>query len=314
MSATASAPGKVILFGEHAVVYGRPAIAVPVEKVRATARIDAGDGGLWIQAADLGRSYLLEQADPDDPLAAAVWLTLEAIDARPPDAVLAIHSTIPISSGLGSGAAVSVAIIRALAQLLGNPLSDDLVSDLAFQVEKFHHGTPSGIDNTVVTFRRPVFFVRDQPIQTLQVRKPLRLLIADTGVPSPTKVVVGDVRAAWKAQPARYDALFDAIGRIALRAKKAIENGKIFELGPLMTQNQLLLEQLGVSSVTLERLIQVALDAGADGAKLSGAGRGGNLIAAVRPEVEDAVAEALRQAGAVNLIPTLVWEGRYEQS
>jgi len=303
---SASAPGKVILFGEHAVVYGRPAIAVPVTQVQATVTISPGTAGFRIEAADLGRACWLEETEENDPLARAVRLTLAHLQAPPPAVTLAIRSTIPIASGMGSGAAVSVAIIRALARHLGASLPDELVSSLAYQIEEIHHGTPSGIDNTVVTYRRPVFYVRGQPIQTFRIHTPFRLLIADTGIASPTKIAVADVRREWKRRPAAYEALFDRIGDLAEAARAAIERGEVRRLGPLMNRNQALLWELGVSCEQLEVLSRAALAAGADGAKLSGAGRGGNLIALVRPDREPAVSQALRGAGAVGVIATWV--------
>jgi mevalonate kinase len=303
---SASAPGKVILFGEHAVVYGRPAIAVPVAQVQATVTITPSTAGFRIEAADLGRACWLEEAERNDPLAQAVRVTLGRLRAAAPDVTLTVRSTIPIASGMGSGAAVSVAIIRALAEHLGTQLPDEVVSSLAYQIEEIHHGTPSGIDNTVVTYCRPVYFVRGQPIQTFRIHTPFRLLIADTGIASPTKTTVAEVRRNWERRPANYEALFDRIGDLADAARIAIQTGEVGQLGPLMNRNQVLLRELGVSCEQLDTLSRAALAAGGEGAKLSGAGRGGNLIVLVRPETESAVSQALRHAGAVGVIPTWV--------
>ncbi len=303
-----TAPGKVILFGEHAVVYERPAIAVPVTQVRATATAEAaspGDG-LTLVASDLGKSISLATAPEDDPLVAAAQLTLAHLSAAEPDAILTIHSTIPIASGLGSGAAVSTALVRALASLLGHTLEPAEVSALVFEVEKIHHGTPSGIDNIVVTYEQPVYFVRGRPIERLSVGEPFTLLIGDTGTPSPTKKVVERVRRGWKREPARYDALFDQIGDIADEAYRAIETGDVEALGPLMDENHELLIELGVSSPKLDDLVEAARLTGAMGAKLSGAGRGGNMIALVEEDFAEEVAEALRETGAVRVICTRV--------
>jgi mevalonate kinase len=306
---TATAPGKAILFGEHAVVYGRPAIAVPVLEVEASAEVRPAGTGFEIRAADLGLVFSLDDAPPGDPLAVAVRLTLEALGREPPAVTLTIRSTIPVASGLGSGAAVSVAVIRAVARYLGAELADGIVSELAYEVEKIHHGTPSGIDNTVVAFRRPVYYRRGQPIETLRIGRPFQLLIADTGRPSPTKATVADVRAAWRERPEHYEVLFDEIAQLVEAARAAIERGKTEALGPLMDRNQMFLEELGVSSPELQRLIEAARAAGAGGAKLSGGGRGGNLIVLVEPETAGPVREALGQAGAANVIATLVGGG-----
>jgi len=303
-----SAPGKVILFGEHAVVYGRPAIAVPVTQVRASATVEPAPpgSGLTLVAPDLGRSVVLAMAPQDEPLAAAARLTLAHLSAPEPDATLSIHSTIPIASGLGSGAAVSTALVRALMGFLGHALEPAEVSSLVFEVEKVHHGTPSGIDNTVVAYEQPVYFVHGQPIERLTVAAPFTLLIGDTGIPSPTRKVVERVRRGWQCEPARYDALFDQIGDLVDEARRAMECGDVDALGPLMDENHALLIELGVSSPELDALVETARFAGAPGAKLSGAGQGGNMIALVEEDLVEEVAEALREAGAAGVICTRV--------
>jgi len=280
---SASAPGKVILLGEHAVVYGQPAIAVPVAQVRATATVTLAPpgSGLTLVALDLERSVRLAEAAADDPLAAIALLTLAHLDLPEVDGVLTVSSTIPLAGGMGSGAAVSTAIARALAAFAGAELTSQEVSALVFEVEKLHHGTPSGIDNTVVAYEQPIFFVQGRPPQTFSAAVPLHLLIADSGTPSPTRQVVEAVRKRRAAQPVRYDFLFDQIGELVEEARHAIESGNADALGALMDQNHELLRQVGVSSLLLDGLVEAARMAEALGAKLSGAGRGGNVVALV---------------------------------
>lgn len=303
---SASAPGKIILFGEHAVVYGRPAIAVPVSQVQATATVAPHPSGVVIRSINTGESMTLDAADPQSPLVAIVRLTLAAFNIRSADLALTVDSSIPIAGGLGSGAAVSVAIVRALARWYRRAIDDETVSNLAYEVERLHHGTPSGIDNTVIAHQRPVYFVRGEPIRTFRVARPFSVAIANTGRPSLTKIAVGDVRRGWEAQRDQYEAWFDQIGAIVRQARAAIESGANEQLGPLMDRNQALLRQLQVSSPELERLIAAAKHAGAAGAKLVGGGRGGNLIALVDERNRDEVAAALRDAGATNVIVTRI--------
>lgn len=309
----ATAPGKVILFGEHAVVYGQPAIAAPVSDVRATARIEEAEaGGVRIVAPDMGQAYRLADAGSQDPLATAVRLVQQEAELeRLPDLTITVTSDVPIASGLGSGAATAAAVIRALAHHVGRAdlAEDEIVSDLTYEVEKIHHGTPSGIDNTVVAVEKPVFFVRQQPhnrIETFRVAQPLHLLIGDTGRRSSTREVVGDVRRQWQAQTQRFEELFAACGHISRAARSAIEAGDLPELGRLMRENHVVLQQMTVSSPELDRLVQAAAEAGALGAKLSGGGRGGNMVALVEEGTKRTVADALLAAGAVRVIASNV--------
>jgi len=307
-SIESSAPGKVILFGEHAVVYGQPAIAVPVTEVQASATVEPAPpgSGLTLVAPDLGTGFPLAAAPQDEPLAAAARLTLTHLSAPEPDATLTVRSTIPIASGLGSGTAVSTALIRALAGFLGRPVGTADVSALVFEVEKIHHGTPSGVDNTVVVYEQPVYFVRGRPVERLTVGAPFTLVIGDTGIRSSTRRVVEQVRRAWQRSPAHYDALFDQIGDTANQARRAIEAGRIDLLGRLMDDNHEFLIELGVSSPELDELVETARLCGAMGAKLSGAGQGGNMVALVEDDCVEEVTEEMREAGAVKVICTKV--------
>jgi len=305
------APGKVILFGEHAVVYGRPAIAVPVTQVQAQAYVEPGRAGqgVVVVAPDLNQRVVVREADNSDPLATIVRVTLQAMHQAPASAVdltITITSTVPIARGMGSGAAVSTAVVRALAKHFSHWFSSQAISDLVFQTELLYHGTPSGIDNTVVTFEKPVYFVKGVIREVFWVGQPFTLLIADTGIGSQTKEVVGDLRRRFQADPAHYESLFDQVGEIAKSARSAIEHGLSESLGGLMDRNHLLLQAMGVSCPELDRLVAAAKDGGALGAKLSGAGWGGNMIALVTGETQSRVDMMLRLAGATGIIATQV--------
>ena len=308
---TAHAPGKIILFGEHAVVYSRPAIAVPLLQLQATGEVtdlnDSPRGKVWLQASAVDLSCWLHECPKTNPLAKVVRLTLDEVRAvNPPALSIRVTSQIPIASGLGSGAAVSVAVIRALSEHLGSPLTLERQSSLAFEVEKLHHGTPSGVDNTVITFSQPVYFVRGTPPESFKIGRRFELAIGVSDMPAPTAVAVSTVRQGWLTDPERYDDLFDAIGHISEQARHVIQSGQPEALGPLMDENQDLLEELGVSSSALRELILAARAAGALGAKLSGAGLGGNVIALVTPETRERVLRAYESAGAIMTMHTEV--------
>ena len=305
----ATAPGKIILVGEHAVVYGRAAIAVPVFQVRAKAVINfeprSAPGKVTLRAPDIGLESTLADLPENHPLAAVIWKAASAMNlSHIPACTIQITSSIPIAGGMGSGAAVSVAVLRAFSASLGHPLSDEQVSQLAYEVEVIHHGTPSGIDNSVISYAKPVYFEKGKKIEILEVKLPFTLVIGDTGVQSPTANVVSDVRQAWEKAGDQFEHLFDAIGTIAASARKAIEQGAIDSLGALMNENHALLGKMNVSSPMLDKLVEAARSAGALGSKLSGAGRGGNMIALVSPDSSQVVAEALTKAGAKRTIIT----------
>lgn len=308
---TATAPGKIILFGEHAVVYGQPAMAVPVTEVRARAivrpEIGQKHGGIHLLAPQINLDAEVRDLQENHPLAVAARGVLDTLEAtQAPACTVHLVSTIPIASGLGSSAAVSVALIRALAGFLGHPLPDESVSALAYEVEKVHHGTPSGIDNTVVTYAKPVFFSRDKELRVIPIKKAITLVIGDTGISSPTAETVGAVREAYQNQPGHYRDLFRAIGNLSERARGALEEGDIQTLGPLMDENHTHLQEMGVSSPELDVLVNRARDAGALGAKLSGGGRGGNMIALVQEKDAARVSQSLREAGAVHTLTTTI--------
>jgi mevalonate kinase len=308
---TATAPGKIILFGEHAVVYNRPAIAAPVTQVHARAVVMPGPhlppGDVLLDAPTIGIHGSYRHLPDDHPLRLLVETIQQRLGGvRAPAMQVRITSTIPMAAGLGSGAAVSTAVVRAIADFVGRALSPEEVSQIAFTIEKVHHGTPSGVDNTVIAYAKPVYFQPNQPVAFLRPAAPLHLVIADSGIPSLTAAVVGDVRQAWQKDASRYEELFDAIAATVNAARRAIEQGRVEEIGALMTTNHHQLQTMDVSCAQLDHLVDAAMQAGALGAKLSGAGRGGNMIALVAGETAQQVAAALQSAGAQRIITTVI--------
>lgn len=302
----ASAPAKIILVGEHAVVYRQPAIAVPVSSVRAVASVYPNEGlGLHIEASDLNTSFSLDE-QTDHPLVLTAQMVLQALDSPAPNVTIMVRSQIPMASGLGSGAAVAAALARALSTALNHPLDNETLNPIIYETEKIYHGTPSGIDNTVVVYEKPVYFVRGQPIEHIAIRSPFLLLIANTGIAASTRIAVGDVRRLYETESQRIQPVIEASGCLVVEAKQAIETSALDRLGALMQENHTLLQQLTVSSPELDSLVVAAVQAGALGAKLSGGGRGGNMIALVTPETVERVKQALLDAGATSVMSTTV--------
>jgi mevalonate kinase len=304
----ASAPGKIILFGEHAVVYGRPALAVPVAQVHADVEVlDSSRPGIWIHAPLVDLHAELTSLPSDHPIASVILKLIQLFDiSQTPNLEINISSTIPVAAGLGSGAAVSVALIRALALHVAYPLTNGQVNDLVFEIEKLHHGTPSGIDNIVITYNMPVYFIKGQPVETFKTGKPFTIVIGDTGIPALTKESVGDVRLLWLRNTNHFENIFNEIAQISLIARRSIESGKPELLGELIDHNHALLQEMTVSSPELDNLVRAARSAGALGAKLSGGGRGGNMIALTDQAKAESVAAALMFAGAKRTIITEV--------
>jgi len=308
---SASVPGKIILFGEHAVVYGEPAIAVPVTSLHTraivTANIKGESGEIHVEAPDISLSAALFDLQDNHPIRAAILAAIgpDKDPASVPACNILITSSIPPSSGLGSGAAVSAAIIRALSAFLGKRLSDEIVSDLTYNVEKIHHGTPSGIDNTVVAYQQPIYYQKGDPFQFLDIPEPFTILIADCGIPGNTKDAVERVRQNSINDPDKYEMIFQSIGQITQEARELILAGLPAELGPLMDKNHQFLQDLDISLPELDHLVNTARNEGALGAKISGGGLGGNIIALVNGDTNE-ICEALSKAGAVNTLVTSI--------
>ena len=310
-STSASAPAKIILVGEHAVVYNRPAIAVPVNAVRAKVSvhplIGQPSGIIHITAPEIHLDSVLLDLDVQHPIRAIIELTLSTLEIQQQPALgMKIVSTIPSAAGMGSSAAVSVAVVRGLTNFLGHPLPMDIVSALAYEVEKIHHGTPSGIDNTVIAYNQPIYFCKGKPVELIQLSTALTLVIADSGMAASTSAMVDGVHSRWQADAPACERLFDQIGALADLGRKALESGEHDILGKLMTENHAHLVSLGVSTPELNQLVSAALSAGAFGAKLTGSGGGGNMVALVEPHLTLDVEQALISAGAKRVITTQI--------
>lgn len=306
------APGKIILFGEHAVVYQQPAIAVPVHQICTKTYIQADPlanaNQVLVDAPNIGLHKFMEELEPEHPLNQIATKVMKILDVdHIPPARIKITSTIPLAAGLGSSASTTVSFARALSTFLGHPLSDAEINRVAFDIERIHHGNPSGIDNTVITYARPLYFVKGDPIQWIKVTSPLILVIADTGISASTIKVVNDVRDHWQKDPLQYDGLFSSIGTCVKNARKAIEEGDLVSVGRLMQENQILLQHMDVSCPELDRLVKAAMQAGALGAKLSGGGRGGNMIALASSEQQaQHIADCLTANHATRTIITTI--------
>lgn len=275
-----SACGKVILLGEHAAVYAQPALALPLKNLRAEVTLERVSDAHEIRAPQLELEMRWTQTAPRHPLVASVLHCLALFP--PPESqyyAFQIHSALPMGAGLGSGAAVSTAMLRAVLALNGATMALEQQQQTVHELEKLYHGTPSGIDDHVVVYEKALKFQRHQPPQFLNLEWPLYLYLGHAGPAPSTYEMVAQLRERWLKQRTDYDALFAQVGSCVSRAEQALKNQDWRELGTQLNHNQQLLVEMGVSSPRLNEMVRCARDLGALGAKLTGGGGGGMCLA-----------------------------------
>jgi hydroxymethylglutaryl-CoA reductase len=290
--------GKIILFGEHAVVYGSRAIAAPVP-LAVRARVVDEDDGVWLVVPRWGvEQRLRSDSSKRHSFEQFAALTLEELGLSDRSMRVEVYPELPRAMGLGGSAAVAVAIIRAMDRHFELGLSEDEINALAFRCEQVAHGTPSGIDNTVATFGRSLIYRKGDPpeFHSLDIPRPVTFVIGMTGVESLTAKMVARVRHGRERNRDVYDTMFKGIDAVAGQAIEALRRYDLERLGELMNVNQGLLNGLQVSSWELEELIQIARENGALGAKLTGGGGGGSMIA-LCPDNAAEVMRAMQEAG-----------------
>jgi hydroxymethylglutaryl-CoA reductase len=313
-TACATAPGKVILLGEHAVVYGRTALAAAIDRY-VTVHV-ACEPAPECRADDVGseRKPLVPRFSTYDPrpspvdaeprLAQAITRAADIVGLNRKDLVTTIFTDLPVAMGLGSSAALSVALVRALARLVRRPLVDQAVCQGAFEIEKIFHGFPSGVDNTVATYGGLIAFTRATAPRRLDARRSLPLVVALGRAPRRTQQTVVALRRRWEANPADYEALFDEIAALVRHAERAIASGDLATLGAAMSANHAVLQRLEVPTDELDQMVTLAATHGALGAKLTGGGGGGAVICLCdgdRDGLVDAFARAGWQAFATDI-------------
>jgi len=306
MVATGIGYGKIILFNEHFVVYGVPAIAAAIDK---TIRVDIEDSKK-MEVIDRRQVLGREKIDNDWNLkvikSIASYLNVD-LNNNPVKMVLS--GDIPLASGLGASAATCVAIARALSDYFDLDLGNEEINLAAYQGEKIFHGNPSGIDNTIATYGGIIWCERKNGkniTEPIRIGRTLHIVIGNTGVAANTKEVVEGVRRRREKYREEFDRIFSNAEELAYTAKKALENGNIKEIGSLMNMNQEMLRRIGVSCKELEFLIEIALNNGALGAKLTGSGKGGNMIAlAIDENMQNRIANAMGKEG-FSTIKTMV--------
>lgn len=289
---------KIILLGDHSVVYGQPAIALPLPSVTTRVTMTAIPSGQTMAS----RYFDGPIAQLNHHLAGEVQLIATLLDrfhGHNTPFHMAISSDLPAERGMGSSAAVAVAITRAMYDFFDHPLTRETLLDTVAIAEKITHGHPSGIDAATASSATPIWLLPHQAISQIPFNLDGYLVIADSGVKGQTGQAVAAVARRKTVFPQVTTRQIDRLGELTYAARDYLATGAITELGGALTQAQAQLAGLGVSSPELDHLIQVALQAGALGAKLTGGGMGGCLIALCATKASaERVQQAVLAAGA----------------
>ena len=275
--------GKVILFGEHFVVYGLPAIASAIgSKTTAFVRRTETPGFHLIDDRLEIPGYKAEKKEEQKKSIDNIF-TFCGIDPEKQGLEIKFVGDLVAASGIGASAASCTALSRALNDEFNLGFDNEKINAAAYEGEKGYHGTPSGIDNTAATYGGLIWFKRNlqggpNVIEKLKMKEPVEIVIANTGVTASTSKVVAEVKQRREEQPKKFDQIFGNYRQLVVKARKALIENRLEKLGKLMDENQELLRQIDVSSSELENLINIAMNQGALGAKLTGTGRGGNMV------------------------------------
>ncbi|MFH1179807.1 MAG: mevalonate kinase [Candidatus Bathyarchaeota archaeon] len=304
MHVEASAPGKMILFGEHSVVYGKTAVVLAIDR-RANVIVEKRkDKKLFIDADNLGFSGYFED-DIYYPVRGKIWRgrnlaalnvaakkTMEYIGVEG-GANLRVRSMIPIAVGLGSSAAICVATVSAIERLFDAGLKQEEISKIAFEGENIIHGKPSGVDNNVSTFAGIMSYDKENGIKHHKLDHDIPFIIGNTKKKRSTRRMVENVAALKERNPREMDDILDSMGLLAESGLESLLKADLGRVGDLMDLNQGLLTAIGVSTMKLEILCHTSRNNGALGAKLTGAGGGGCMIALAEepdiPNIEKAI-------------------------
>lgn len=275
--------GKSILFNEHFVVYGIPGIVSAIGSA-ADAEVKNVGKGIRVEDERKGAKGYAEKKRIQQK--ESIENMLKAMNFDPQEISLEIWlgGNLPGFSGIGASAASSVAIARAIAEEMGMNLSDEKINEVAYEAEKAYAGNPSGIDNTAATYGGLIWFKKNlcedaNTIERLSILKPVEIVIGNTGIVADTKAMVAGVAERKKRNKQKYGELFKQAEDLVFKARKALEEFDLKKVGELMNENHCLLQEIEVSCKELDHLVDLARKQGALGAKLTGGGGGGCMVA-----------------------------------
>lgn len=298
-----TAHSKLILVGEHAVVHGQPAIAIPFPLVGVESIVEYVPGAVQLDSTFYNGPI---DSAPETLLGitGCITKTLEVLDLPCKDLLIRINSSIPPGKGLGSSASVAIAVIKSLFSYADEEYTEEELLSLANVAETYAHGAPSGIDPLTINSDCPVWYEKDKGFDFIKPKSDFYFVVADTGRMADTRSAIKSVANLLKAAPKRITANIERLGEITHMARTALEKASKQLLGQMLNEAQKELEALGVSDAGLNRLIYFALQEGALGAKLTGGGNGGCIVALARNEVHSRqLSEKLKQYGAQAVWP-----------
>ncbi|CCQ92833.1 Mevalonate kinase [[Clostridium] ultunense Esp] len=282
---TGTAIGKIILIGEHAVVYGQPALAIPFPETRIKTIISRKRGPVMLDCF-FYKGLLLNAPERLLGLTTIIKEIVNGFDKELKDFSIRIESSIPPERGMGSSAAVAVATVRALYDFFDQPLTDQDLFKWSNISEKIVHGNPSGIDTAIIIGETPLYYIKGKPFVPFPFKLDAFLIVADTGELGQTQAAVASVEKLMDTDPEKGEDIIKQLGFLTKNAKVSIESNDGEKLGETMSKAHSLLDKLGVSNEILNLLVSVAVENGALGAKLTGGGRGGCMIALAATQQE----------------------------
>jgi len=293
--------GKVILFGEHFVVHGVPGIVSAIDSAT-DAEVKQIGSELVIRDERKAATGYAEEKRLQQIESIERMLKKMGLDPKMPLNIW-VGGILPGFSGLGASAASSVAIARAIAEELSLNLSDEEVNQIAYEAEKAYAGNPSGIDNTAATYGGLMWFKKNltggsASVEKLSIRKPVEIVIGSTGKVANTKAMVTGVAERKNKHPEKYNQIFKQAENLTYVGRKALEGYDLEKVGELMNENHRLLQEIEVSSSELDLLVDISRKNSAFGAKLTGGGGGGCMVALTPgKELQEKVAVVIEKEG-----------------